>query len=109
MHILTAFPGYFLGYVKGLGLSQLIEVGVIALFFGMAAPGVASVIFLPIVAVIVYLAVDAVVPVVLHNAPLVVPAFDNALLEKAVALYVLLLAACIVVFAIKKIVLGIRG
>jgi len=109
MDVLAGFPAHFLSFVKSLNLTQLIEVGVIALFFGMAAPGVISVIFLPVVATIVYLAVDAVVPVVSQNAALVVPAFDHALLVKSLSLYALFLIAVIVVFAVKKIILGLRG
>lgn len=109
MDVLTSFPAYFIDFVHHYTQIQLIQVVVIALFFGVATGTIAGVIVVPILAAIVEIAADAVVPALLHHASIVVPVFDLALLKKGIALYVVFLAAILVVFAIKKAILAIRG
>ncbi len=108
MHIITSFSPYFVGFVHSLLVSPTyIYVAVIALFFGLITKQFAGVIIIPVVATVVFLAVQAVSPVVLNHAALVFPAFDLALAKTAVASYIVFLVLDTVVFAIKKLVLKI--
>jgi|GEM_PF-4365513 hypothetical protein len=109
MEYITSFPGYFVDFVQSLGTVQLIAGGVVALFFGIAAATIGSAIFLPVVATIVYLAVEAVLPALASRASVAVPVFDAALLQRAVALYIVFLVAMGVVFGVKKAILGLSG
>lgn len=110
MDIVTSFPGYFCDYVHGLlAMPNIVYVGVIALFFGIATVRFMGVIFIPVIATIVYLAAQAVIPSLLAHADIVVPAFDLKLAKEAVALYVVFLVVDTVVFAVKKAVLAVVG
>jgi len=45
----------------------------------------------------------------MHHTSFVMPAFDKAMLNEAVILYVALFVAILVIFAVKKIILKITG
>ena len=108
MHIVTSFPPYFVGFLHSLLVSPTyIYVAVIALFFGLITKQFAGVIFIPVLATVVFLAAQAVGPVVLNHAALAIPAFDLALAKTAVAAYIVFLVLDTVVFAIKKLILKI--
>lgn len=110
MEIVTSFPSYFVAFVHGLAVMPTIAyVGVIALFFGLITKDIAGVIFTPVVAGLIFLAVQIVEPVVVKHAPLVFPAMDMAFAKLAVAIYLVFLVLDTVVFLIKKLVLKIIG
>ncbi len=110
MDVVTSFPAFFCDYVHGLMvMPNIIYAGVIALFFGIVTARFPGVIFVPVVAAVVYVAAQAVIPPLMHSAEIVMPAFDLALAKQLVALYVVFLVADTVVFAIKKAILAITG
>jgi len=107
MDIFTDFPKHFVDFVHHMSTLQMIMGGVIALFFGAATGTIIGVFIAPILAAVVYIAADAVIPPLLHHTPLVMPAFDKAMLQEAITLYVVFLVAIVVVFAIKKVILAV--
>ncbi len=107
MDIITEFPKHFCDFVHYLNTIQLIQGGVIALFFGVATGTIVGLFVAPILAAVVYLAADAVIPPLLNHTPFIMPVFDKALLQEAVTLYVAFLAVIIVVFLVKKAILAI--
>lgn len=110
MDVVTSFPAFFCSYVHTLYvMPNLIYAGVIALFFGIVTARLAGVFFVPVVATIVYIAAQIVVPAVMHHAEIVAPAFNLALAKEAVALYIVFLVVDTVVFGIKKAILAIIG
>jgi hypothetical protein len=110
MDIVTSFPTYYMDFVHGLMVApNYIYVGVIALFFGVVAVRLPGVLFLPVLAAIVYVAAQIVIPAVVHHTAIVTPVFDLALAKKLVALYIVFLIVDTVVFAIKKAVLAVIG
>jgi hypothetical protein len=106
MDIITDFPKHFVDFVHHLSTLQLIIGGVIALFFGVATGTIIGLFVAPILAAVLYIAADAVIPPLLHHTSLVMPAFDKALLHEAVTLYFAFLVAIAVVFVIKKVILA---
>jgi hypothetical protein len=110
MDIVTSYPAYFITFVHSLlVMPTIIYVGVIALFFGLVTKDFAGVIFTPIVAGVIFLAVQLVEPVVVKHAPLAFPAMDMAFAKLAVAVYITFLVLDLVVFLVKKLVLKITG
>ena len=109
MDIITGLPGYLTGFIHHLDHYHMIQAGVIALFFGIAAASIVGVIVVPVIAAIVYIAADTLIPPLLHHATIVMPAFDKALLQEGVALYVFFLVAVAIIFAIKKAILSVTG
>ena len=110
MDIVTSFPAFFCNYVHGLYvMPNVIYAGVIALFFGIVTARLAGVFFVPVIATIVYIAAQAVIPAVMHHAEIVMPALNLALAKQAVALYIVFLVVDTVVFGIKKAILAIIG
>jgi len=110
MDVITSFPTYFMDYVHTvMAMPNCIYAGVIALFFGIVTARAPGVVFVPVVAAVVYIAALAVIPPLLAHADIVAPVFDKALLEKGIALYVIFLVADTVVFAIKKAIMAIFG
>ena len=110
MEIVTSFHTYFVGFLHGLLVSPTyIYVGVIALFFGLITRRFAGVIFVPVLATVVYLAVLTIAPVVVHHTALALPVFDLAYAKLAVASYIVFLVLGAVVFVIKKLVLKLVG
>lgn len=107
MDIITDFPKHLVDFVHHLSTLQMIIGGVIALFFGAATGTIIGLFVAPILAAVVYIAVDAVIPPLLHHATLVMPAFDKALLHEAITLYVVFFVAIVVVFVIKKAILAV--
>jgi hypothetical protein len=104
MDIITEFPKHFVDFVHHLSTIQMIIGVVIALVLGWATGGIIGLFVMPVLAAVVYIAADAVIPPLMHHTPLVMPALDKALLHKAITLYFVFLVAIIVVFAIKKVV-----
>ena len=105
MEIVTSFHTYFVSFVHGLLVSPTyIYVGVIALFFGLITRRFAGVIFVPVLATIIYLAVLTLAPVIVQHAELKPPVFDLAYAKLAVASYIVFLVLGAVVFAIKKLI-----
>jgi hypothetical protein len=110
MDIVTSFPAYFLSYVHTLYvMPNIIYAGVIALFFGIVTARMAGVLFVPVIATIVYIAAQIVIPAVMHHAEIVAPVFNLALAKQAVALYIVFLVADTVVFGVKKAILAVIG
>jgi hypothetical protein len=110
MEVITSFPVYFMDNLHAvMAMPNCIYAGVIALFFGIVTARFPGVLFVPVVAAIVYLAALAVIPQLLAHAAIVAPVFDKALLKEGIALYVLFLVADTVVFGIKKAVMAIMG
>jgi hypothetical protein len=109
MDIITGLPAYLTGFVHHLDQYHLIQAGVIALFFGIATSSIAGVIIVPLIAAIVYIAADALIPPLLHHTTITAPVFDKALVQEAVALYILFLVAVAIVFAVKKAILSATG
>ena len=107
MDILTDFPKHFVDFVHHLSTIQMIEGGVIALFFGTATGTIVGLFVAPILAAVLYIAAEAVIPPLLHHTSFAMPAFDKALLQEAITLYVLFLLAIAVVFVIKKVILAV--
>ena len=107
MDIFTDFPKHFVDFVHHLNTIQMIEGGVIALFFGAATGTIIGLFVAPILAAVVYIAAEAVIPPLLHHASIAMPAFDKALLQEAITLYIVFLVAIVVVFAIKKAILAV--
>lgn len=109
MDIITGLPAYLTGFVHHLDQYHMIQAGVIALFFGIAASSIAGVIIVPAIAAIVYIAADALIPPLMHHTTITMPVFDKALLQEFVALYVFFLVAVAIVFAIKKAIMSVTG
>lgn len=109
MDVIMGLPAYLTGFIHHLDQYHLIQAGVIALFFGFAASGIAGVIVTPILAAIVYIAADTVIPPLLHHASIAMPVFDKAMLQEGVALYVFFLIGIAIVFAVKKGVMAVTG
>jgi len=111
MHFILSLPAHLGDFVKSLSHDHyhLIQAAIIALFFGVAVGSIPGLIIVPAIAAIVYIAADAVIPPLMHHTAIVVPAFDKALLEQAITLYVAFLVAILVIFGIKKLILSIRG
>ncbi len=110
MDVVTSFPAYFISFAHGLAvMPTIVYVGVIALFFGLVTKDFAGVIFTPVVAGLIFLAVQLVEPVVVKHAPLAFPALDLAFAKLAVAVYVVFLVLDLVVFLVKKVILKITG
>ncbi len=103
MEIINNLPKYIVDFVHHLSMLQLIASGVIALFFGVATGSVIGLFLAPILAAIVYIAADAAIPPLMHHTPMVMPHFDKALLQEALALYVVFFVMILIVFAVKKI------
>jgi hypothetical protein len=108
MQTVANFLTFFSSFIHAWGALQLVLAVVVALFFGFAAKRLAGAMFLPVMAAVVFLAADCVLPAVLHHAPIAVPAFDMTLLGKWVALYVFFLVASGLVFGIKRAGLAFR-
>jgi zinc transporter ZupT len=94
-------------FVHHLSTVQLIVGGVIALFFGVATGTVIGLFLAPILAAVVYIAADAVIPPLLHHATFAMPHFDKALLHEAITLYIVFFVAILVVFVVKKAILAV--
>jgi len=109
MDFITSLPAHVTDFVHHLDHYHMIQGAIIALFFGVAVGSIPGVIIVPLIAAIVYIAADAVIPPLLHHTPIVMPAFDKALLHEGITLYIVFLVAIVVVFAIKKLILSIRG
>lgn len=108
MDIVTSFPAYFVGYLHTLQVMPVcVYAAVIALFFGLITKRFAGVIFIPVLATVVFIAAQAVGPVVINHAALAVPAFDLSFVKMAVATYAVFLVLDTVVFAIKKLIVAI--
>jgi zinc transporter ZupT len=107
MDIFNDFPKHLVDFVHHLSTLQLIVGGVIALFFGMATGTIIGLFLAPVLAAVVYIAADAVIPPLLHHTSFVMPAFDKALLQEAIELYVAFFVAILVVFVIKKAILAV--
>ncbi|MDE2135085.1 MAG: hypothetical protein KGM97_05350 [Alphaproteobacteria bacterium] len=106
MEIVSNLPKYIVDFVHHLGMLHMVMGVVIALFFGVATGSVIGLFLAPILAAIVYIAADAVVPSLMHHTPLVMPHFDKALLQEALALYVVFFVMILIVFAVKKVFLA---
>ena len=110
MDVVTSFPVYFMDLVHGLCVAPAyFYVAVIALFFGIVTSRAGGVFFVPVLAAVVYIAAQQVIPALMHHTEIVVPAFDVALLKKFVALYVVFLVLDTVVFGVKKAILAVIG
>jgi len=109
MDIITHFHTNFLDFVHHLSTLQWIVVAIIALFFGVATGSVVGLFLAPVLAAIVYIAADNVIPPLMHHTSFVMPAFDKAMLHEAVILYVGFFVAILVIFVVKKIILKITG
>ena len=107
MDIITEFPKHLCDFVHHLNTIQLITGGVIALFFGVATGTIIGVLVAPILAALVYIAADAVIPALMNHTPFAMPAIDKALLHEAIFLYVAFLVVIVVVFVIKKAILAV--
>jgi len=107
MDIISSFPTYFFDFAHHLDLYHHIQLGVIALFFGIATATIIGVFVVPVIAALVYIAADTVIPPLMHHTTIVMPVFDKALLKEGIALYVGFLLAIAVVFVIKKAILAI--
>jgi hypothetical protein len=105
MEVVTSFPAYFVGFLHALlVMPTLVYVAVIALFFGLITEKFVGVIVIPVLAVVIFIAAQAIGPVVMSRATLMFPVFDLAFVKLAVASYIVFLVLDTVVFAIKKLV-----
>jgi len=109
MDIITHFHTNLLDFMHHLNTVQGIVLGIIALFFGISTGSVVGLFLAPLLGAIVYIAADHVIPPLMHHTSFVMPAFDKAMLNEAVILYVALFVAILVIFAVKKIILKITG
>ena len=107
MDFITDFQKHLVDFVHHLSTIQLIVGGVIALFFGVATGSVIGLFLAPILAAVVYIAADAVIPPLMHHTSFVMPVFDKTLLHEAIVLYVAFFVAILVVFVIKKAILAV--
>jgi hypothetical protein len=109
MDIITSFHTHFIDFLHHLDHYHMIQGAIIALFFGVVVGSLPGLIIVPVLAAIVYIAADAVIPPLMNHGHIVMPVFDKALLQEGVTLYVAFLVAIVVVFAVKKLILSIRG
>ncbi|MGC9953677.1 MAG: hypothetical protein ABSD21_05325 [Rhizomicrobium sp.] len=107
MELITDFPKYLVDFVQHLDMLHMVIGGVIALLLGVATGTIVGLFVTPVLASVVYIAVDAVLPM-LHRAAPVMPAFDKALLHEAITLYVAFFVVILVVFLIKKTILAVN-
>jgi len=108
MAFVTGFPAYFAGFLHMIATMPYVAYAVIiALFFGITTASKPGLVLVPAVAALVFIAAKAVVPVVAHHSPLVVPALDAALAAEAVAAYIVFLIAGTAVYAVKRAVLKV--
>jgi hypothetical protein len=108
MDVITSFHAYFREFLHGMDHYHLIQAAIIALFFGMATASITGLFIVPIVAALVYIGADTIIPPLMHHTPIVMPAMNAALLKEGIALYIIMLIAMAVVFTIKKVILNIR-
>jgi hypothetical protein len=103
MDFLTGFPGYFVNFLTDIITApHVFYAAVVALFFGLATASKPGLLFVPVIAAIVYVAALAVGPVVIGHAKLVVPALDVALFRQLLAAYLVFLVADAIVYIVKK-------
>jgi hypothetical protein len=82
---------------------------VLAIVGGLMASGFVSLLFVSLVAVVLYILADAFIPVVMHHAPLVLPLFDGALLHYSITLYAAFFVAIGLIVLVKSIFASFRG
>ncbi|MGA7675305.1 MAG: hypothetical protein WCA78_09705 [Rhizomicrobium sp.] len=107
MDLINEFLKHITDFLHHLSALQLIIGGVIALFFGVATGTIIGLFVAPVLATVVYIAADAMIPPLLHHTALVMPVFNKALLHEAITLYVAFFVVILVVFVIKKAVLAV--
>jgi hypothetical protein len=85
---------------------QGLIIGVLA---GWMVGSIGSLIVTPVVAAIVYVAVDALKPVIFDHKPFAMPAMDTPFWHHFASLYVAFLVIAAVIWAIRAIISSIRG
>jgi hypothetical protein len=106
VHLWDVFLEYFREGLSNINPILGITLAIVA---GLMASGFVSLLFLSLVAVVVYILADAFIPVVLHHAPLVLPLFDRALLHYSVTLYVAFFVAIGAILLVKMLFSSVRG
>src|SRR5882724_11570875 len=106
VHLWDVFLEYFR---EGLSNINPILGLTLAIVGGLMASGFISLLFLSLVAVVLYIVADAFIPVVLHHAALVLPLLDRALLHYSITLYVAFFVAIGAIYLVKMIFAAVRG
>jgi uncharacterized metal-binding protein len=81
----------------------------IALIGGLMAQTLFSIFIISALAVVLHVAAEAVLPMVLNHTPFVMPKFDNAFEQYALALYIGYFVVILVIFGVKRLFASVRG
>ncbi len=82
---------------------------IVAILFGLLATSVGSVFVAPLLGAIVYIAIDAAMPVIMDHAALAMPVMDTAFWHFFITLYVVFLVAAALIFALRNLVWNLQG
>jgi len=109
MDTLLHFWGVFWDYFRE-GLTHINPIlGLaIAIVGGLMVSGIVSLFFISVLAVVVHILGDALIPVVLNHAPFVLPPLEKPLVHYAVTLYVAYFVAIGAIFLLKTIFASAR-
>ena len=81
----------------------------IALIGGLMARTLFSIFIISALAVVLHVAAEAAMPVLLDHKPFLMPKFDNAFSQYALALYIGYFVVILVIFGVKKLFASVRG
>jgi hypothetical protein len=90
-------------------ISNPIVVIVIALLAGLMVRSFLNLFIISVLAVLVHILAEAVIPVAMSQAPLVFPKFDHGLLQYVLTLYVVYLVVTLAIYTVKLIFARARG
>ena len=105
-HLWDEFWAFF---HEGLPHLNLIQGIVIALIGGLMASSIVSVFVIALLAVVIHVLADALIPVVMNHATFQLPPLDHAFWHYALTLYVAYLIVIMAIFAIKSVFAAVRG
>jgi hypothetical protein len=81
---------------------------IIALVGGMIVGSLPSLFVVALLAVVVHVAVEAIIPAMQHHAPLVLPTFNNGFAHYAISLYIAYFVVIGAIFLLRVILAGAR-
>jgi hypothetical protein len=110
MDVITRLWDQFWAFFhEGLPHLNYVQAIVIAILGGLMASSIGSVFVIALLAVVIHVLADAVIPMVMHGAAFQLPPLDNAFWHYALTLYVAYLIVIFAIFAIKSVFAAVRG
>jgi hypothetical protein len=105
-HLWDEFWAFF---HEGLPHLNLIQGLVIALIGGLMVSSFVGLFFTALIAVIVYILADALIPVVMNHAAFKLPVFDHAFFHYALALYIAYFVVIGAIYVVRLMFAAVRG